>query len=55
MTKVVTSRERVNYWGQGKDIIDSVSGTSKRVLLQTVKTQMIMQHNAEFHQGLHCF
>ena len=29
----------------------------KQVLLQTVKTQMkcsIMQHNAAFHQGLHC-
>ena len=26
----------------------------KQVLLQTVKTQMRNQHNAAFHQGLHC-
>ena len=45
-----------------KESLIFIQETPKRVLLQTVKTQMKhskmqtlkTQHNAAFHQGLHC-
>ena len=31
-----------------------IQETPKRVLLQTAEYQDVMQHNASFHQALHC-